>query len=158
MAVKEKLKLGDVLVHSGVITEEQLEKALQVQKQYRLQLGQVLVEMKLITDEQLVATLSEQLGMPRVDLQRTKIKQDAIQKVKENLARKHKLIPVEIKNGKLVVAMTHPMNLFAVDVEFAGVARLKSQPVPSPNMALSLRWKTFHQSDRKRSVTIKNAD
>ena len=66
MAVKEKLKLGDVLVRTGTISEEQLDKALQVQKQCRLQLGQVLVEMKLITDEQLVVTLSEQ-GYKRPD-------------------------------------------------------------------------------------------
>ena len=74
-----------------------------------------MVETKLITEEQLVATLSEQLGIPRVDIGRVKIKQEVIQKIKENLARKHNLIPVAIKNGKLIVAMTHPLNLFAVD-------------------------------------------
>ena len=115
MAVKEKQKLGSVLVRTGAITQEQLENALQIQKQYRLQLGRVLVETKLITEEQLVATLSEQLGIPRVDIGRVKIKQEVIQKIKENLARKHNLIPVAIKNGKLIVAMTHPLNLFAVD-------------------------------------------
>ena len=115
MAVQEKLRLGDYLIRSGTINKEQLENALQVQKQCRLQLGQVLIELKLINEEQLAAALSEQLGIPRVDLERIKIKQEAIQAVKENLARKHKLIPVEIKNGKLIVAMTHPLNLFAVD-------------------------------------------
>jgi len=115
MVVKEKLKLGEVLVRSGAITQEQLENALQIQKQYRLQLGRVLVETKLITEEQLVATLSEQFGIPRVDFGRIKIRPEALQKVKEKLARKHNLIPVAINNGKLIVAMTHPLNLFAVD-------------------------------------------
>ncbi|NIQ03259.1 MAG: type II secretion system protein GspE [Nitrospinaceae bacterium] len=115
MAIREKLRLGDVLVKSGMIDSEQLNEAVTDQKKNGWPLGKALVKKQYISEEQLVRTLSDQLEIPAVDLRNTPIRAEAIQTVKENLARKHKLIPVTLNNGTITVAMSDPLNLFAVD-------------------------------------------
>ncbi|QPJ64864.1 MAG: Flp pilus assembly complex ATPase component [Candidatus Nitrohelix vancouverensis] len=115
MALGEKLRLGDVLVKAGVITSEQLGKALAAQKQYGIPLGRVLIKSKLLTEEKLAVSLSEQLNIPFIDLQDITIEQDAVSLINENLARLHKLIPISLKGGLLKIAMVDPLNIFAID-------------------------------------------
>lgn len=115
MAIREKLRLGDVLVQAGAITDEQLKEALDDQKRSKLPLGKILVNRHLISEERLLQSLSKQLNLPYIDLEEAKIHQDALSKIKENVARKHQLIPLAIKNGRLQVAMANPLNLFAID-------------------------------------------
>ncbi len=115
MAIRQKLKLGDVLVQAGAITAEQLSQALAQQKQQNIPLGQALVELGFITEEKFLTSLANQLKIPYLDMQGVKISQDAIRKVQESVARKHKVIPISIENGSLKLAMTDPLNIFAVD-------------------------------------------
>lgn len=115
MAIREKLKLGDVLMKAGAITEQQLMEALAEQKKTGVQLGKILVHKHYLTEEQLIESLSRQLGVPIIDLQDINPEQDAINKVKENVARRHQVLPIGIKNGRLQLAMSNPLNLFAID-------------------------------------------
>ena len=96
MAIRQKLKLGDVLVQAGAITAEQLSQALAQQKQKNIPLGQALVELDFITEEKFLTSLANQLKIPYLDMQGVKISQDAIRKVQESVARKHKIIPISI--------------------------------------------------------------
>ncbi|MEK9629590.1 MAG: type II secretion system protein GspE, partial [Nitrospinota bacterium] len=105
MAIRQKLKLGDVLVQAGAITSEQLGQALAKQKESNIPLGQALVELGYITEEKFLTSLANQLKVPYLDLQGVKISQDAIRKVQESVARKHKVIPIAIENGSLKLAM-----------------------------------------------------
>jgi len=115
MATKAKLRLGDILVEAGIINESQLLEALQIQKKNGLQLGKVLLQMKYITDKDLVFSLSKQLNIPQVDLSNMKLSNEALDKVKENFARKYKLIPTQIDGNRLTLAITNPFDLFAID-------------------------------------------
>jgi len=115
MAIRQKLKLGDVLVQAGAITAEQLDQALAKQKGKNIPLGEALVELGFITEEKFLTSLANQLKIPYLDMQGVKISQDAIRKVQESVARKHKVIPISIENGSLKLAMTDPLNIFAVD-------------------------------------------
>lgn len=115
MAIRQKLKLGDVLVQAGAITEDQLNQALAKQKALKVPLGEALVDLGFITEEKFLTSLASQLKIPYLDLQGVKISQDAIRKVQESVARKHKVIPISIENGSLKLAMTDPLNIFAVD-------------------------------------------
>ncbi|MBI4390029.1 MAG: Flp pilus assembly complex ATPase component TadA [Nitrospinae bacterium] len=115
MAIREKLKLGDVLLKAGIISEDQLRKALEYQKSHNVQLGNALIQLQFITEEQLIGNLSRQLNIPYVDLTEVRIDPAAVKRVKENVAKVHKLIPISIKSGKLVVAMSNPLNIFAID-------------------------------------------
>jgi type IV pilus assembly protein PilB len=115
MAIRQKLKLGDVLVQAGAITEEQLIQSLAEQKQNNVPLGKALVEMGFISEEKLLNSLADQLKIPYVDIQGIKFSQEAIRKVPETIARKHRIIPISIENGSLKLAMADPLNIFAVD-------------------------------------------
>ncbi|MBC8287255.1 MAG: Flp pilus assembly complex ATPase component TadA, partial [Nitrospinae bacterium] len=115
MAIRQKLKLGDVLVQAGAITEEQLSQSLTEQKQNNIPLGKALVHLGFITEEKLLNSLANQLKIPYLDMQEVNISQEAIRKVPEAIARKHQIIPISIENGSLKVAMADPLNIFAVD-------------------------------------------
>ena len=115
MAIREKLRLGDVLLRAGSITEEQLHEALSEQKKSGLPLGKILVQKRYLSEEKLLESLSKQLGIPIVDLQDVNPSQEALSKVKENVARRHQVLPIAIKNGRLQLAMANPLNLFAID-------------------------------------------
>ncbi len=115
MAIRQKLKLGDVLVQAGAISAEQLGQALAIQKQKNIPLGKALVDSGFITEEKFLTSLASQLKIPYLDMQGVKISQDAIRRVQESVARKHKVIPISIENGSLKLAMADPLNIFAVD-------------------------------------------
>lgn len=115
MGTREKLRLGDVLLKSGIIKEEHLAKALEMQKSDGTPLGKVLIQLKIITEDQLLNSLSTQLHLPYIDLAEAKIDTAAVKKIRENIAKMHKLIPITIKNDKLVIAMNNPLNMFAID-------------------------------------------
>ena len=115
MAIREKLRLGDLLIRAGAITQDQLDQALAEQKRTGLQVGRCMLSMGILTEDQLMNTLSEQLEVPFVDLADVTFSHEALAKIKENVARRHKLIPVFIKDGRLNVAMANPLNLMAID-------------------------------------------
>jgi len=115
MALRQKIRLGDVLIKAGVITQEQLGQALEAQKKMNIPLGKALVQLKFVSEENLLTSLGKQLNMPYIDMNDVKIDQAAIKKVKENVAKKHNLIPIKIENGMLTIAMSDPLNIFAVD-------------------------------------------
>ncbi|MGP0628866.1 GspE/PulE family protein [Nitrospina sp. 32_T5] len=115
MAIKSKLRLGDILIRAGAINESQLLEALEIQKKTGMQLGKVLVQMKYITDKDLVSSLSEQMDIPQADLENIKIPNEATDLVEEKFARKYMLIPFKVEGKKLNLAITNPFDLFAID-------------------------------------------
>ncbi|MDX9917463.1 MAG: ATPase, T2SS/T4P/T4SS family [Gudongella sp.] len=112
---KSTLKIGELLLYAGKITSEQLVKALEVQSGTNRKLGDVLVELSFVTQEDIVEVLEFQLGFPRIDLNKYEINQSVVSMLPESIVRKYKLIPIDKKGDKLVVAMVDPLNFFAVD-------------------------------------------
>ncbi|WHH59668.1 ATPase, T2SS/T4P/T4SS family [Petroclostridium sp. X23] len=113
---KEKRKrLGDLLVEAGMITPDHLNEALMVQKQTGKKLGEVLIDRKYVTQEHIIQVLEFQLGIPHVSLDKYDIDPEATKKISENLAKRHELIPIKIDKNKLIVAMSDPLNIFAID-------------------------------------------
>ncbi|KRQ88077.1 Type II secretion system protein E [Caloramator mitchellensis] len=110
-----KKRLGEFLVETGLITPEQLQKALMLQKSSGKKLGEILVEQGFITEDQIIEVLEFQLGIPHVKLDRFPIEQDAIKLVSENIAKRHTLLPIKIEHDKLYVAMADPLNIFAIE-------------------------------------------
>lgn len=113
--ISKNMRLGDILVSSGLITEEQLKIALNLQKNKGGKLGELLIEEGFITESQIIEVLEFQLGVPHMNLNRYYINPSAPKKISENLARKHLLIPINIIGDKLIVAMADPLNLLAID-------------------------------------------
>jgi len=121
--VLRKKYLGELLIEAGVITAEQRDKAMQEQKRLGKRLGETLVSLGFITEDVMAKALSAQMGLPFKELRFMSVTPGVLELVPEPLARKHKALPLEIHNGRLTVAMSDPLNVFAID-EIKRVARM----------------------------------
>lgn len=114
----KKIRLGEALVLSNTITEEQLEKALEVQKGSGKRLGEVMIDQGLITEETIAQVLSAQLGYPVVDLQGVELTPDIKALIPSSVLKKNKMIPIEYAENNmniLRVVMADPQDLDAMD-------------------------------------------
>jgi len=105
-------KLGELLIESGLLTNEKLKEALQVQTTTGKRLGEVLIDMKIISEEEMAFALAMQLKIPFVDLSDEQGLQDEVMDmIPEEVCMKFLCLPVGIKNNILDVAMADPLNL-----------------------------------------------
>jgi len=124
---KIKKRLGEILVDAGVITEKMLQKALILQKSTGEKLGKILVDKGFITNEQIVDAIKQQLGIPLVNLDNINVRQDIIDIIPAGIAKKYEAIPIDIMNGSLLVAMSDPLNYFAIeDIKMATGYNIKT--------------------------------
>lgn len=109
-----KLRLGEVLVAGGYITEEQLNQALELQKSgtQRKMLGDTLIDMGLIDEDQILAELSKQLGVQILPLEKLTSSAEVIATIPREIATKLSLVPLNIENGRLNVATDNPLNYY----------------------------------------------
>jgi type IV pilus assembly protein PilB len=108
-------QMGDILIKEDVINLDQLKTAIQEQKQTGKRLGETLLNLGYIDEHQLVAYLSKQYGVPAINLDQFEISLDVLKTVSRETAIKHRLIPINKSGSTLVVAMSDPSNIFAVD-------------------------------------------
>ena len=112
----KRKRIGEMLVEVGLITREQLDEAVALQQSGKSQrLGEILVEKGFITDQQLLETLEFVLGIPRIELSKVKIDSEAINLLPASLSRKHRILPISAKNGRITLAMIDPLNYEAID-------------------------------------------
>lgn len=110
------LKLGEILISESLITEEELDDALEHQKRDRQKpLGEILVDKGIIGRDQIQQALATKLGIPFVHIQEFKIEPNIINQIPAELAFKHKIIPLSLSEGKLIVAIDNPMDWAALD-------------------------------------------
>jgi type IV pilus assembly protein PilB len=114
MELKKRM-LGEMLIEEGAITREHLDKALAEQKRLGKRLGEVLINFGFITEEKMAMILARQLEIPFLLLREIKIDPEIVKIVPEALARKYKVLPINIRNGLLTIAMADPLDIFAVD-------------------------------------------
>lgn len=124
---KNRRKLGDILVDAGKISKEQLEYSLELQKKRGDKLGKILVDEGLLSEDDVLQGLEFQLGVPRAALERYYIEPGIARLIPESLARRHNAIAIKKYNEVLTVAMSDPLNVFAVD-ELKLVTGYKIQP------------------------------
>ncbi|MBI5073688.1 MAG: type IV-A pilus assembly ATPase PilB [Nitrospirae bacterium] len=108
-------KLGQILIASSIITEDQLKQALNAQKREGGRLGTNLVKLGFITEEKLVAFLSKQYGVPAINLSDYKIDSAVLKLVPADMAKKYLIMPVARVGATLTIAMADPSNVFAID-------------------------------------------
>ena len=125
-----RIRIGDLLVKAGVITELQLKAALAEQQQWGGKLGDILVRMEFLTEEVLVRALSKQTGIARADLN-GEVDKNALALVPADTAEEFGLVPLGLKDqGRiLLVAMSDPLNISATDhlVSLTGGKKIEPQ-------------------------------
>lgn len=110
-----KKRLGELLLESGIITEQQLKTALEEQQRTKKKLGDVLLAQGVLTEHQLIEVLEFQLGIPHVTLSRFQIDAKLSQVIPEQMARRYQVLPIRVDGRKLMVAMADPLDLFVID-------------------------------------------
>ncbi len=110
-----KENIIEILLKSKRLQAEQIEKALQIQKQKEIPLRRVLVEQGFISEEELLSLLSSQLYIPILHLTKYKFNPEIIKLIPEHIARQYCLIPLSRMGNSLTVAMADPLNIFALD-------------------------------------------
>ncbi|MCM8760878.1 MAG: hypothetical protein NC938_01970 [Candidatus Omnitrophica bacterium] len=108
-------QLGELLLERGVINEEQLNKALKVQKERGGLIGQVLVMLGYAKEEEIAQALTVQYGFPYLPLECYDINVEAMRLVPQNVAEQYNLIAIDKMGDLLTIAMSNPLNIQAVE-------------------------------------------
>ncbi len=109
------VKLGDLLVKAKLVTPEQVEAALQSQKDQGGKFGEALIRIGAVSEQDITETLSQQFGVPSIDLAHFEIDPTVIKVVPGEVARKYGVLPVNKTGATLTIAMSDPTNVFAMD-------------------------------------------
>ena len=141
-------QLGDILVEQGMITREQLDDALEEHKRVGKLLGRVLIDTGLIKEADLVRALAEQVGLEFVDLTDYKIEPWAPTLLPENVARRYRALPIGERDGKLLVAMSDPANVYALD-DIRIITNREVHPVVATALDIEQALRTYSGLDQQ---------
>jgi type IV pilus assembly protein PilB len=109
------VRLGEILVKEALITQDQLQKALEFQRSNGGKLGSCLTKMGFITDDDITGVLSRQYGVPSINLKFYEIDPTVIKLIPQDTASRYQVIPLSRVGSVLTIAMTDPTNVFAMD-------------------------------------------
>ncbi len=123
-----KKKLGELLVELELITEEQCQEALLIQRKTAKRLGQILVEEKMVSEDDLVSILSKQLGYPHVWLRKGLVDPKVVKMIPREKTNLYKVIPMFKVNNTLTIATADPQAIFVFD-ELSKITKCTIQPV-----------------------------
>lgn len=110
----QRKRLGDILLENG-ITQEQLNRALEYQKETGERLGQAVVKLGYMSASKMANLLSEHLGVPRVNWDQVKVTQDLLSLLPDSLLRQGKVCPIELVDNTLILAMVDPYDVMLMD-------------------------------------------
>ncbi|MCK5794152.1 MAG: Flp pilus assembly complex ATPase component TadA [Anaerolineales bacterium] len=145
--------MGQVLLESKIITQEQLDRVLVIQKSGDgRRLGTILIDEDIITAESLALALSIHLNLPFADLSQQSINPELTRIIPENVARRYQLIPIEITNGSLVVVMEDPTDISVIN-DISAITGMKITPSVGLGMdiksAIDLHYKANKEIERE---------
>ncbi len=143
---RKKIRLGDLLVETGNITQAQLENALKKQKERNKKLGEILVDDGIITEDDIAAALSKQLNIEIVDLQNINIDKSVTRLVPVNILKKYTMIPFafsEHNKNVLRVAMENPLDTYAQE-DVSIITNYQVEPVVATTRSIMLAIDKYH--------------
>lgn len=108
-------KLGEMLVDAGVITLDQLQEALEVQRETGKRLGEVIIESEIATEDDVQDVLASQLGIEKIDLYEERVDNEVARLISADMITRHQAMPVRQEGNEVIVAMVDPLNLLAID-------------------------------------------
>lgn len=120
------MQIGEFLFRSGIVGQQDIEKALAVQRSRGGRLGSILVELNFCTEEAIRKALREKFGVDVIDLEQVKPNPNLLDLLSADIIRKYEVIPLKVESDKLWIAMLDPYNLMALDdIRFrAGISKL----------------------------------
>src|SRR5690554_4063663 len=115
MKMARQVRLGDLLVDRGLITQEELGDALSKQRELNLRLGETLVEFGYVTEDDIAITLSDQLNIPFAQISNLTFQPEALDLVNQSLVEKHQVVPIAVEDDILTLATADPTDVMALD-------------------------------------------
>jgi type IV pilus assembly protein PilB len=109
------VRLGELLTKASLISQDQLKEALRVQKETGGKLGETLIKLGFVSEEDITECLSQQFGVPSINLQHFEIDSTVIKLIPGDVARKYNILPVNKTGATITIAMADPTNVFAMD-------------------------------------------
>jgi type IV pilus assembly protein PilB len=109
------VRLGELLIKANLISQDQLKEALKVQKDTGAKLGEALIRLGHVAEEDITECLSQQFGVPSINLAHFEIDPSVIKLVPADVARKYNILPVNKTGATITIAMADPTNVFAMD-------------------------------------------
>ncbi len=151
-------KLGEILVREGLITQEQLKKALLEQKNSGMRLGYTLVKLGFIEETEVSKMLARQYRMPAVDLSRFEVDAKILKLIPPDIATKHTVLPLKREGRTLTVAIADPNNVTAIeDIKF--ITRCDVFPVIAGEYTLRNAIERYYQqSDAQLQSLLKSVE
>jgi len=131
----KKKRLGEYLVDKGLVSKEQIEAALEEQKKAGSRLGQTLIELGFLKEEDLIVELARQLNLAHIDISSYRLKPEIVELIPEKVARQHELVALEKAGNNLSIAMSDPLNVFAID-EVQKITNCRIEPIICSRTAL----------------------
>lgn len=110
-----KKKIGDLLFEAGIISQNQLIKALEIQKEKGERLGKILIDNNFANESQIMEVLEFQLGIPFIDLNDITISPEVQRLIPYQLIKRHNVVPIKYELNLLYVVMEDPLNFIAID-------------------------------------------
>lgn len=141
------LKLGQILINSGVLTEDQLEQALVRQKGSNKRLGQILVDNHFLTEMQIIRSLEKQLSISYVDLSAVSIDSSLSTLVPEELARSNLIVPVKREGSVLTVATADPLDYNGIN-DIGIYTKLKVNPVIAEHNKIETKIRELYTTQK----------
>ena len=129
------MKLGELLIAAGTITQEELDRGLELQKGTKDRLGDVLIKNKIISEDEFIQALQMQLGIEFIDLTKLNIPTELAQMLPKNIAKQHQVVPVRAVKDELYLAMSDPLNFYAIE-EVRKAVRRKIVPMVATKSAI----------------------
>jgi type IV pilus assembly protein PilB len=109
------VRLGELLTKASLITQDQLKEALKLQKETGGKLGETLIKLGFVAEEDITECLSQQFGVPSINLAHFEIDSSVIKLIPSDVARKYNILPVNKTGATVTIAMADPTNVFAMD-------------------------------------------
>ena len=148
-----KMRLGDLLIREGLITEEELRVALESQRlSNKRRLGEILVASDQVTKTDLIKMLALQLEIPFLDLENTEIEAEAVKLFPEKLALKYGCVPIKQLEKKLLVVMADPLNLQAVD-DLNQITKRDIKPAIAERQLIEQVIRKYHRADSASEIS-----
>jgi type IV pilus assembly protein PilB len=139
-------QLGDILLEGGLVKPDQLEAAYEEQQRAGRALGRVLIDQGVLTEGQLVAALATQIGLRFVDLSEYAVDGSAVGRVPGAVCRRHSAMPIGFEDGKLIVAMADPANVFALD-DIRSLTGMDVKPVVATRTDVAAAIDRYYRAD-----------
>src|SRR6059036_3783645 len=129
------VKLGEMLIKAGMLTPQRLQEALNYQKTNGGKLGFNLVKLGFVKEEDITRVLSQQYGVPAINLAKVEIDEGVVKLIPSEVAQKYLILPVRRTGATLTIAMVDPTNVFAMD-DIKFMTGYNVEPVVASELAI----------------------